>query len=128
MTTAAHDHDRPDTADMRAALATTRAILDGADHGTPTRPPRAGPARPAPRWPGSRSGSRWPPRWPGTRGSCPSRCARDARRGGRRRGRAPLLGQLTWSWPGAAVYDGLDCPRGVMRRAASSRIRALHEE
>ncbi len=28
-----HDHDRPDTADMRAALATARAILDGADHG-----------------------------------------------------------------------------------------------
>ena len=26
-----HDHDRPDTADMRAALATTRAILNGAD-------------------------------------------------------------------------------------------------
>ena len=29
-----HDHDRPDTADMRAALATARAILDGASHGT----------------------------------------------------------------------------------------------
>ena len=30
--TTPHDHDRPDTADMRAALATTRAILNGADH------------------------------------------------------------------------------------------------
>jgi len=29
-----HDHARPDTADMRAALATARAILTGADHGT----------------------------------------------------------------------------------------------
>lgn len=29
-----HDHARPDIADMRAALATVRAILDGADHGT----------------------------------------------------------------------------------------------
>lgn len=26
-----HDHARPDTADMRAVLATARAILDGAD-------------------------------------------------------------------------------------------------
>ena len=35
MTTKPHDHDpRPDTADMRAALATTRAALNGADHGT----------------------------------------------------------------------------------------------
>ena len=34
MTTDEHDHDRPDTADMRAALATARAILDGASHGT----------------------------------------------------------------------------------------------
>jgi hypothetical protein len=31
MTTAAHDHARPDTADMRAALVVARAILDGAD-------------------------------------------------------------------------------------------------
>ena len=29
-----NDHARPGTADMRAALATARAILDGADHGT----------------------------------------------------------------------------------------------
>lgn len=28
------DHARPDLADMRAALGTARAILDGADHGT----------------------------------------------------------------------------------------------
>ena len=28
------DHARPDTADMRAVLATARAILAGADHGT----------------------------------------------------------------------------------------------
>lgn len=29
-----HDHTRPDTADMKAALGTARAILDGADHDT----------------------------------------------------------------------------------------------
>lgn len=29
-----HDHARPDLADMRAVLATARAILDGTDHGT----------------------------------------------------------------------------------------------
>ena len=34
MTEYQHDHARPDTADMRAALGTARAILDGADHRT----------------------------------------------------------------------------------------------
>ena len=31
MTDSQHDHDRPGIADMRTALAVTRAILDGAD-------------------------------------------------------------------------------------------------
>ena len=34
MTDAPHEHARPDITDMRAALGTARAILDGADHGT----------------------------------------------------------------------------------------------
>ena len=37
-----HDHDRPGTADMRAALATTRAILDGASHDTTHRAAEGG--------------------------------------------------------------------------------------
>lgn len=37
-----HDHDRPDTADMRASLATTRAILDGAAPGTAHQAAAAG--------------------------------------------------------------------------------------
>ena len=52
--TMTHDHARPDTADMRAVLATTRAILsDGADHGTTHQAAESGSARPVSPWPGS---------------------------------------------------------------------------
>lgn len=44
---APHDHASPDITDMRAALGTARAILDGADHRTVHRAAMAAGACPA---------------------------------------------------------------------------------